>query len=144
MPTYGRFNSNLPDIEEAVVPSSSRFSNSFDRATVEATAQLADSSIFVSSTGTRFRLEKIQDQNAPSARSGRLPLPPEDVRALNAAAVRRRPLLASSDWNCKIHKQRSSAAGEQKVNTDHGEVWGLGHVWRVGWRNTKGTNSDGL
>ncbi|KAI6376557.1 hypothetical protein MCOR25_002767 [Pyricularia grisea] len=56
----------LPDIhEDATQPFSSLFGPSFDRARVESTAQLADSSIFITSTGSRFRLERIDAEPAP-------------------------------------------------------------------------------
>jgi hypothetical protein len=51
----------LPPVDEAVVPFSELFENGFDRATIDATAQLADQSIFVASNGRRFRLERIPD-----------------------------------------------------------------------------------
>ncbi|KAH8878578.1 hypothetical protein GQ53DRAFT_756611 [Thozetella sp. PMI_491] len=50
---------SLPAIKDADVPFSSLFDANFDLATVEATAQLADKSIFVTSTGRRFLLESI-------------------------------------------------------------------------------------
>lgn len=50
----------LPDIDEDATQSfSSLFGSSFDREMIESTAQLADSSIFITSTGCRFRLERI-------------------------------------------------------------------------------------
>ncbi|EHA50966.1 hypothetical protein MGG_06301 [Pyricularia oryzae 70-15] len=56
----------LPDIhEDATQPFSSLFGPSFDRATVESAAQLADRSIFITSTGSRFRLERIDAEPAP-------------------------------------------------------------------------------
>ncbi|TLS23541.1 uncharacterized protein PpBr36_05878 [Pyricularia pennisetigena] len=66
----------LPDIhEDATQPFSSLFGPSFDRATVESTAQLADSSIFITSTGSRFRLERIDAEHTPK------PPPPQQLSA---------------------------------------------------------------
>ncbi len=64
----------LPPVnDEATVPFSDLFTNGFDRATVDATAQLADRSIFVASNGRRYRIESIPD---PVPVYGRVPAPP--------------------------------------------------------------------
>ncbi|KAL8388568.1 hypothetical protein RB595_009064 [Gaeumannomyces hyphopodioides] len=71
--------SRLPDIEEDR-PFSSLFGDAFDMATVESTAQLADSSIFITPSGSRFRFERLADPVPVSApekpQSSTLKLPP--------------------------------------------------------------------
>ncbi|KAK4231578.1 hypothetical protein QBC38DRAFT_354457 [Podospora fimiseda] len=78
MPVQGRPTapSFLPPVDhEATVPFSELFNNGFDRATVDATTQLTDRSIFVTQSGRRYRFESIpdpiagrpSDQTAPSA-----------------------------------------------------------------------------
>ncbi|KAL8321989.1 hypothetical protein RB597_007989 [Gaeumannomyces tritici] len=75
--------SRLPDIEEDR-PFSSLFGGAFDMATVESTAQLADSSIFITPSGSRFRFERLADLVPVSARekpqSSTLKLPPPPPR----------------------------------------------------------------
>ncbi|KAK3942389.1 hypothetical protein QBC46DRAFT_380088 [Diplogelasinospora grovesii] len=64
-PAQGQGRLGLTAVDEAAaVPFSALFDHSFDLATVEATAQLADKSIFVTSTGRRFRFESIPGDNA--------------------------------------------------------------------------------
>jgi hypothetical protein len=53
------------------VPFSDLFKSGFDPATVDATTQLADRSIFVTSNGSRYRLERIPDDVVPVP--GRVP-----------------------------------------------------------------------
>lgn len=70
---------SLPPLDEATsIPFSALFdSNHFDMATVEATAQLADRSIFVMPNGRRFLFESIPEpQNPHPIRSSPNPYPP--------------------------------------------------------------------
>ncbi|KAK4212394.1 hypothetical protein QBC37DRAFT_193947 [Rhypophila decipiens] len=72
---------SLPPLDEATsVPFSSLFdSNHFDLATVEATAQLADRSIFVMPNGRRFLFESIPEpQNTRPNRSSPNAYPPQE------------------------------------------------------------------
>ena len=55
--------------EDNPVPFSSFFDPKFDLATLEATAQLADRTVFVTSNGRRYRLESIPDNTLPSSSS---------------------------------------------------------------------------
>ncbi|KAK3322576.1 hypothetical protein B0H66DRAFT_209329 [Apodospora peruviana] len=66
---------SLPPLDEAAsVPFSALFDNNhFDLATVEATAQLADRSIFVMPNGRRFLFESIPDPQYPKASQPSLP-----------------------------------------------------------------------
>ncbi|KAK4135482.1 hypothetical protein BT67DRAFT_433555 [Trichocladium antarcticum] len=64
MPAQGRPAAppSLPPFsDEATIPFSDLFTNGFDRSTIDATAQLADRSIFVASNGRRYRIESIPD-----------------------------------------------------------------------------------
>ncbi|KAK3682711.1 hypothetical protein B0T22DRAFT_292562 [Podospora appendiculata] len=76
MPAQGRQGApRLPSVDEATVPFSALFDNNrnFDRATVEATVQFADSSIFVASDGRRYLFKSLPDDNfAPAL----VPSPP--------------------------------------------------------------------
>ncbi|KAK3995941.1 hypothetical protein QBC44DRAFT_304737 [Cladorrhinum sp. PSN332] len=70
MPIQGRPTapSFLPPVDhEATVPFSELFNNGFDRATVDATTQLADRSIFVTQSGRRYRFESIPEPIAGPA-----------------------------------------------------------------------------
>ncbi|KAK3369176.1 hypothetical protein B0T24DRAFT_631938 [Lasiosphaeria ovina] len=63
----------LPPVDEATVPFSALFTNftdSFDLATVEATAQLADRSVFVAANGRRYVIQSIPDTDGPGQASG--------------------------------------------------------------------------
>lgn len=69
-----------PIDHEATVPFSELFNSGFDRATVDATTQLADRSIFVAPNGRRYRFESIPEPTAGSvsgqpASSGPAPSP---------------------------------------------------------------------
>ncbi|KAK4238582.1 hypothetical protein C8A03DRAFT_43698 [Achaetomium macrosporum] len=72
MPAQGRFPApSLPPVDdEATVPFSDLFKSGFDPATVDATTQLADRSIFVTSNGRRYRFESVPD---PAPAYGRVP-----------------------------------------------------------------------
>src|SRR3569833_1188444 len=91
MPAYNREASGLPDIDEAVAPFSSLFNGSFDQARVESAAQLADNSIFVTSTGSRYRFERLPDHTVPRSNPAPAAQPP------GPHGVRRRPLAVSTD-----------------------------------------------
>jgi hypothetical protein len=63
---------SLPTVEDATVPFSALFidnknKSGFDLRTVEATAQLADRSIFVASNGRRFLVESLPDEKSSGA-----------------------------------------------------------------------------
>ncbi|KAK4169528.1 hypothetical protein QBC43DRAFT_354793 [Cladorrhinum sp. PSN259] len=73
MPVQGRPTapSFLPPVDhEATVPFSELFNNGFDRATVDATTQLADRSIFVTQNGRRYRFESLPDPIAGPSSPG--------------------------------------------------------------------------
>src|SRR3569833_2620645 len=91
MPAYNREASGLPDIDEAVAPFSSLFNGSFDQARVESAAQLADNSIIVTSTGSRYRIERLPDHTVPRSNPAPAAQPP------GPHGVRRRPLAVSTD-----------------------------------------------
>jgi len=109
---------SLPAVDDATVPFSALFDNKnkngFDLRTVEATAQLADRSIFVAPNGRRFLVESIPDDKSNAA-SGRPAIPssppsspvsprPTDARpsaaqsfgALLRNSLRRRPASNAS------------------------------------------------
>ncbi|KAK3302542.1 uncharacterized protein B0T15DRAFT_309135 [Chaetomium strumarium] len=72
MPAQGRFPApSLPPVDdEATIPFSDLFKSGFDPATLDATTQLADRSIFVTSNGRRYRFESVSD---PAPAYGRVP-----------------------------------------------------------------------
>ncbi|KAL2132674.1 hypothetical protein VTI74DRAFT_3544 [Chaetomium olivicolor] len=83
---------SLPPVnDEATVPFSDLFTHGFDPATVDATTQLADRSIFVTSSGRRYRFESIPDPTPVAGRvptSVPIPTPPlEQPVPLRAATV---------------------------------------------------------
>ncbi|KAK3332512.1 hypothetical protein B0T19DRAFT_415851 [Cercophora scortea] len=66
MPAQGRQGApRLPSVDEATVPFSALFDSNrnFDRATIEATVQFADSSIFVASDGRRYLFKSLPDDD---------------------------------------------------------------------------------
>lgn len=93
MPNQGRPAApSLPPVDkDATAPFSELFNSGFDRATVDATAQLADRSIFVTSSGRRFRLESIPDPDpGPSPiTSASVPPAPDQPRPDSVPGGRR-------------------------------------------------------
>ncbi|KAL2262375.1 hypothetical protein VTK26DRAFT_1508 [Humicola hyalothermophila] len=89
MPAQGRPAApSLPPVnDEATIPFSDLF-NGFDRATIDAAAQLADKCIFVASNGRRYRIESIPDpvpNPAPPPPPPPPPSPPPPARAPHPA-----------------------------------------------------------
>ena len=78
---------SLPPVDdEATVPFSELIAHGFDRDTVDATTQLADRGIFVTSSGCRYRFEKIPDPGPAEARAPG-PAPATTTATVTAAAA---------------------------------------------------------
>jgi hypothetical protein len=119
MPTHSRNPSGLADINESEEPFAALFGGSFDQATVESAAELADNSIFVTATGRRFRLQRIPDQqSAMETKLQPTPLSHYQTGGTMGALRRALSMTAGGDGTGGLNVHRRAASHEPKAAGD--------------------------